>query len=242
MIKKALFKLKQGTEEYNYGRKNIVDFAEQYTENIKNPVVVDLGAGYGTDLLNVKKSLGRGTYVAVEEHAPYRKMLKAEGITSHAVNIETDKLPFEDNSVDVIIANQIIEHVKEIFWIFHEIHRVLKPGGVIIVGVPNIASLHSRIGLLFGAQPTAIEMYSAHVRGITYKNFKNLLEVDGFFKVRGVKGANFYPFPRQVSRWLEKAFPTMSVGITVVAQKTKKGMFISILEKQNFETPYYRGQ
>ena len=34
--------------------------------------------------------------------------------------------PFEDETVDILIVNQILEHCKEIFWIFHELTRVLK--------------------------------------------------------------------------------------------------------------------
>jgi len=241
MLRQILFKLKTGTEEQNYGRESIVEFAKTYASNVKNPQVVDLGAGHGTDLLNVQAALGKGHYLAVESYAPYRKELKALGIESFKLNIESQKLPFDDSSVDVVIANQIIEHTKEIFFIFSEIHRVLKPGGVAIIGVPNLASFHNRLALLFGAQPTSIELYSAHVRGITAGSFRRFIEKGGFFKLAAVRGANFYPFPVKVSKNLAKLFPTASVGLMLCIQKTKKGDFISILDDTNFETPFFRG-
>lgn len=44
----------------------------------------------------------------------------------HVANIERDSLPLADGQADLIIANQILEHTKEIFWIFHEVSRSLK--------------------------------------------------------------------------------------------------------------------
>jgi predicted SAM-dependent methyltransferase len=64
--------------------------------------------------------------------------LKSLGVSVFALNIERDALPFEDGSVDIVIANQILEHTKELFWIFHQVSRVLPVGGQFIVGVPNL--------------------------------------------------------------------------------------------------------
>ena len=50
--------------------------------------------------------------------------LKSLGVSVFALNIERDALPFEDGSVDIVIANQILEHTKEFFWIFHQVSRV----------------------------------------------------------------------------------------------------------------------
>ncbi|HEY6170759.1 MAG TPA: class I SAM-dependent methyltransferase [Candidatus Kapabacteria bacterium] len=45
-------------------------------------------------------------------------------------------LPFADNSFDCIIAAEIIEHVSEPEKFVHELHRVVKPGGVLIISTP----------------------------------------------------------------------------------------------------------
>jgi len=47
-------------------------------------------------------------------------------------------LPFEDNSVDEIFASHILEHVDWRVPALEEWHRVLRPGGVIVVIVPDI--------------------------------------------------------------------------------------------------------
>jgi ubiquinone/menaquinone biosynthesis C-methylase UbiE len=50
----------------------------------------------------------------------------------------------EDNTYDVVISFQVIEHIKEDSAYLQEIHRVLKPGGKAIVTTPNIKKTLSR--------------------------------------------------------------------------------------------------
>ena len=119
--------------------------------------VLDIGAGRGSDLAIVKKNAPNSELIAIESYLPNVRRLKEMGYLVHTLNLEKDPFPFPDESIDYLIANQILEHCKEIFWILHEATRVLKVGGSIYVGVPNLASLHSRLLLLFGFQPTCIK-------------------------------------------------------------------------------------
>jgi SAM-dependent methyltransferase len=50
------------------------------------------------------------------------------------------KLPIEDNSYDVVFANQILEHITNLIGLVHEVHRVLKPGGNFLAHVPYFRS------------------------------------------------------------------------------------------------------
>ncbi len=52
-------------------------------------------------------------------------------------------LPFDNNSVDVIINEAVLEHVKNPKAIVKEMHRILKHDGLIYVTVPFMASFHS---------------------------------------------------------------------------------------------------
>jgi SAM-dependent methyltransferase len=135
--------------------------------------------------------------------------------------IENEILPLKDESINIIIANQILEHTKEIFWIFHEISRVLTVGGKLIIGVPNLASLHNRLLLMLGLQPTAIKINSAHIRGFTKKDFLNFLQscFPGGYELKAFDGSNFYPFPPVIAKPLARLFPTMTWGIFFVFEK-----------------------
>lgn len=53
------------------------------------------------------------------------------------LNVEKDKLPFEDNSVEEIKVDNILEHLGDGFIFFlNECHRVLKPTGIMTGNVP----------------------------------------------------------------------------------------------------------
>ena len=65
------------------------------------------------------------------------KKFKVKGYDIDTVNFETDKLPEQDNSVDIIFCNSVIEHIYNISNFFSEIYRVLKKGGILIIITPN---------------------------------------------------------------------------------------------------------
>ena len=173
--------------------------------------------------------------------ANVQKMRK-NGIEVASINIERDEFPYDDNKFDVVVANQVMEHTKEIFWITSEVSRILKKGGVFIVGVPNLASLHNRFLLMLGMQPTPIRVFGPHVRAFTYGSFKQFFEMGGYFKVESVKGGNFYPFNKTLARVLSKIFPKMSVSIFLKIRRTnKEGCYIDQMRNGMFETNFYVG-
>ncbi|MFH1523285.1 MAG: methyltransferase domain-containing protein [Patescibacteria group bacterium] len=53
------------------------------------------------------------------------------------------RLPFIDNSIDAVINEFVLEHVKNPEVIVREIYRVLKPEGILYLAVPFVASFHS---------------------------------------------------------------------------------------------------
>jgi len=72
----------------------------------------------------------------------FTEYCKSIGVISYpydypSFDIEKDKLPHEDSSVDFITLNAVIEHIKEPDNIFNEINRVLKNGGLVFIRTPN---------------------------------------------------------------------------------------------------------
>jgi SAM-dependent methyltransferase len=226
----------------NYGRHLIDRFV---ADSGHAATVVDLGAGQGADLGIVRARLPGAHLHAIECHAPNAAILADRGFVVHALDIERDRLPFEDGSVDVVIANQVLEHTKELFWIVHEVSRVLRDGGSFIVGVPNLASMHNRILLACGQQPTQIRSASAHVRGFTRPDVIDFFRScfpDGY-AIEGFGGGNFYPFPPMIARPLASLFPTLAWGIfmRLVKQRVYEGQFLSFPIENRLETNYYTG-
>jgi SAM-dependent methyltransferase len=228
--------------ELNYGRHLILRFLK-----VVHPfaTVVDLGAGRGDDLELARAVDPAANLHGIEACADYGKELRSRGFTVHRLNIERDSLPFPEEFVDVVIMNQILEHSKEVFWIFHEVSRILRCGGHAIIGVPNLASLHNRILLVFGQQPTSIQTCSAHVRGFTKGDLLRFLRTcwpEGYaLRLRG--GSNFYPFPPSIVKRLATIFPSLAWGMFLLLQKRRPYIdaFIRHPAEQQFETNFYLG-
>jgi SAM-dependent methyltransferase len=226
----------------NYGRQHIAAFLKAAS---RLDVVVDLGAGHGTDLALAKMHNESASLHAVECWPPYVRELSSQGVQVHSLNIERDRLPLEDMSVDVVIANQVLEHTKELFWIFHEVSRVLRVGGSFVVGVPNLASLHNRILLAVGRQPSPIRSASAHVRGFTKSDLEDFVSTcfKAGYRVNGWGGGNFYPFPPILAKPLAHVFPSMAWGLFLMLEKVRAydGEFIRFPVDMKLETNFFVG-
>ncbi len=56
----------------------------------------------------------------------------------------TKKLNLDDNSLDSVVSIDGIEHIRSQDSFIKEVHRVLKPGGQLLLSTPNVSSLRSR--------------------------------------------------------------------------------------------------
>lgn len=219
---------------------------EQLVRNLAQlEVVVDLGAGSGRDLEIVRQLHPRAKLVAVEVDRTYAQGLEGKADEICVANIERDRLPLADGEADLIIANQVLEHTKEIFWVFHEVSRSLKLGGHFLFGVPNICSLHNRFLLLFGQQPTQHKVCSAHVRPFSKGDTLAFLNAcfPGGYKLEEFRGAQFYPFPARLSRLLAGALPTFAFTIFFLIRKVAEydGEFAAYPAKAQLETNFWTG-
>ena len=183
--------------------------------------ILDIGAGRGDDLSIARRINNAAELFAIERDGVDVTKLESLAIGVYSVDIEQARLPFEDESMDVIIANQIFEHTKELFWVFHEISRVLRHQGKLILGVPNLAALHNRLLLLLGHQPSSLKNNSAHIRGFTKHDLLRFLEscFPKGYKLCAFSGSNFYPFPPIIARLLARIFPNMAWGIFMLLEK-----------------------
>ena len=97
-------------------------------------VAADIGAGTGfiTEAL-----LQRGLKViAVDQSEAMIRKMKSKFKDQHAIDFrvgEADNLPIEDRSLDYVFANMLLHHVREPPDAVHEMTRVLKPNGMLVI-------------------------------------------------------------------------------------------------------------
>jgi 2-polyprenyl-3-methyl-5-hydroxy-6-metoxy-1,4-benzoquinol methylase len=94
--------------------------------------ILDVGCGTGLLLLEIEQ-FGEVTGIDMSERAV--TYCKQRGLTNLAVGDATH-VPYSDNSFDVVLLLDVLEHVEDDAEAARELARVLAPGGQLIVMVP----------------------------------------------------------------------------------------------------------
>ncbi|HHV60170.1 MAG TPA: methyltransferase domain-containing protein [Clostridiaceae bacterium] len=147
------------SQDYSSSEKDVKDFFDNvapewekirenlYDESIKDKlininildkdkIVVDLGAGDGFISRSVSGYVKK--VIAVDLSSEMLKQLNIKARSSGINNIETIEgdgldLPLEDSSVDVVCANMFLHHIDSPELAIREMHRVLKPCGMVYI-------------------------------------------------------------------------------------------------------------
>ncbi|MCC6808199.1 MAG: class I SAM-dependent methyltransferase [Deltaproteobacteria bacterium] len=100
--------------------------------------VLDIGSGTGEAKLVLDTVAPRAEWTGVEMKPDRVAECRRRGYVKVVddVNLETTRLPFPDASFDVVIASHILEHLSNTHAAFADWYRVLKPGGLLLIGVP----------------------------------------------------------------------------------------------------------
>lgn len=182
---------------------------------------LDVGCGDG-DIGSKIKKLGIETWgIDVAENS----LVKSQEKGLHIVNGDIQKrLPFEDASLDVVFAGEVIEHIADPRYFVTEVNRVLKLGGMFVLTTPNLAGLDNRFKLLVGKIPRCIEPLSSHhyqhVRPFTLSSLREFLKRGGFtptdLKSNRIKVTSFLQ-----SYVLANLFPSLGASLIIGANKTE---------------------
>jgi SAM-dependent methyltransferase len=124
---------------------NVPDAAVESFAGVANPWtmgrlepgerVLDLGSGAGTDSLVAAQMVGEdgsvtGVDMTPEMLAKARQAAAEMGVRNvEFVEAEAERLPFPDESFDVVISNGVIDLIPDKDAVFNELFRVLRPGG-----------------------------------------------------------------------------------------------------------------
>ena len=102
-------------------------------ENLKNKTnLTMLDVGCGSKPYKELFSPYAKSYIGID---PYKEA-KAEICAS------AEKIPLNDNSIDVVICTQTMEHVRDYKEAINEMHRVLRPGGVVFLATHGTYPIH----------------------------------------------------------------------------------------------------
>jgi glycosyltransferase involved in cell wall biosynthesis len=95
--------------------------------------VLDVGCGSSVIIQSLNNAVG------MDVNSGKLRFLRRRGI--ELVRGSAFALPFKDESFDCVISSQVIEHIPYDEVLFREIERVLRPGGELIIGTPDYATI-----------------------------------------------------------------------------------------------------
>jgi methionine biosynthesis protein MetW len=198
--------------------------------------ILDLGCGNGELTMRVAQKVGAKMVAGIEIGWPAAKMSLSRGINVILGDVN-DTFPFKDEVFDLVLANQIIEHLNNTDNFLREVRRVLKNGGSCIVATPNLSGLQNIVSLMMGYQPPTAEVsdelfgcgnpfnpvqntigkYIGHRRIFTAPALKALMEFHGL-KCERITGFGMHPLPLFISRLITSS--RYSPVIAIKARKT----------------------
>mgnify|MGYP001109812524 CR=1 FL=1 len=140
----------------------------------------------GTNLLDTGCAEGFFLFNASKEGYTTKGIELSQGAAAYAreefgLDVEAgyfEESQFPENCFDVVTLWQVLEHVPCPHTILKEVHRILKPGGLVTVSTPDIGGIPARI---FGRRWWNIRR--VHINQFTTETLRSILENAGFKNV-----------------------------------------------------------
>ena len=166
------------------------DMALEHVQSLFSPskdvVILDFGAGQGALSLRLHDL---GYTVKACDYFP--DDFQVENIECRKSGDDL-KIPYDDDSFDLVIAVELVEHIDGHLTFFKEVQRTLRKGGKFLLTTPNILSLKSRILFLFtgyfysfnSLNPDVHDPVSQHLAPFTLDRYRFILQRAGLKLIR----------------------------------------------------------
>lgn len=143
--------------------------ASVFREHVGGPGLRVLDLGCRSGALTREYAAGNDVLGVDVDRAALEEAAKL-GIETRWADVE-EPLELDDGSFDVVVAGELLEHLRDPARVVAEVRRVLRPGGTFVGSVPNAYRLKNRLRFLLGrppeSDPTHLQLFRpADVRAL----------------------------------------------------------------------------
>lgn len=183
-----------------------LEFIKKYLQRTsKQSKILDAGCGEG---VLVEKYQKEGyNIIGLDSNYSSEYVLRAD----------ISKMPFKNGEFDVVLCLDIIEHLnfKEQEKALNEVNRVLNNDGSVILAIPNLAHLASRISFLFTGELIRTSTIDRHKGDRPIKEYLEIIQKAG---LKIIKRKGIFPtFP--ISSLLTYMFPSKVMGLHITLNR-----------------------
>ncbi|MFH1145423.1 MAG: class I SAM-dependent methyltransferase [bacterium] len=168
-------------EEYDVDRvKKIKSLLNRYSHSGQR--VLEIGCGSGELLQHYVQHFPGVLFEGMDISNEAIQLAKNQYSYEFRVEDINNRLSYDDNRFNIVLAGEVIEHLYDVDNFFLECRRVLKPGGSLIITTPNLVSWYNRLFVLFGWLPFPMEV-SFRERMFGRKEFYRLFGISSSLAV-----------------------------------------------------------
>lgn len=220
---------------------NVLKKITAYLPKKKKIKILDSGCGIGLFSSLLKSNFPSSEVISIDLDKLSLESAKKRGLKVIKADLQK-KLPFNDNTFDIIISNQVLEHMLNPDFYLMEHKRILKKeSGIFVITTPNLAAWFNRIIFLFGIQPFFLETSTIdktvglgftrgmtpmrepmqHIRVFTYGALKDIAALHGLRIINSMGlEAPYLPKPMNlIDKFISGSIMTLASNLIVVVKK-----------------------
>ncbi len=140
--------------------RNLFNPLKSYVQELKQGRVLDVGCAYGFMLQKFPDSFEKFG-IDISEHAIAEAKKRLPGATLQVAGAE-DALPFPENFFDIVICNDVLEHLENPRAALKNIRCVLKTDGILYLNTPNLNWLRKKVFAYADKREHHISLFPHH--------------------------------------------------------------------------------